>query len=465
MTIKIGLVDADLLDGGTRHPNLAQMKIARYCIEQGCETSLLFGDKLADLEQYDLIIISKVFDYTKLPANFWQVSRLDEKGLRKINLDVGDTVDAAIEHKKHPHIIIGGTGFFFDDKVKLPDRIEHIMPYYDLYLEFIDYQITVRHKTRSYYKDYLDFSIGFTTRGCFRHCPFCVNRNSNKIVKHSPVREFFEPSRPKIYLWDDNFLGFSGWKQILEELEEVGRPFQFRQGLDMRLMTAEKAQALSKSKYYGDFIFAFDHIEDKDVISKKLTIWRKYCHKETKLYVLTGFDAWNADGKYPMKGEEEDVRTTFERIAILMKFYCLPYVMRHKDFAKGEFKGVYTQLARWCNQPSIFKKMSFRQFCERNQYYAGSDKPCASVRAFRLLEERLPDVVEKYCDLRFEDFKPGYVKKSRATIQSKAEFVAEAMPEIDSTCAVEEGLLSESGVLKKAAGKKCKKAKSQVESE
>ena len=28
--IKIGLVDADLLDGGTRHPNLALLKIAGF---------------------------------------------------------------------------------------------------------------------------------------------------------------------------------------------------------------------------------------------------------------------------------------------------------------------------------------------------------------------------------------------------------------------------------------------------
>ena len=28
--LKIGLVDADLLDGGTRHPNLALLKIAGF---------------------------------------------------------------------------------------------------------------------------------------------------------------------------------------------------------------------------------------------------------------------------------------------------------------------------------------------------------------------------------------------------------------------------------------------------
>ena len=32
---KIGLIDADLLDGGTRHPNLALLKISGFCKSRG----------------------------------------------------------------------------------------------------------------------------------------------------------------------------------------------------------------------------------------------------------------------------------------------------------------------------------------------------------------------------------------------------------------------------------------------
>lgn len=35
---KIGLIDADLLDNGTRHPNLALMKIAGYYKDTGVES-------------------------------------------------------------------------------------------------------------------------------------------------------------------------------------------------------------------------------------------------------------------------------------------------------------------------------------------------------------------------------------------------------------------------------------------
>ena len=41
-----------------------------------------------------------------------------------------------------------------------------------------------------------------------------------------------------IYLWDDNFLASdpSIWRPLLEQLIETKRPFQFRQGLDERML-------------------------------------------------------------------------------------------------------------------------------------------------------------------------------------------------------------------------------------
>ena len=49
---------------------------------------------------------------------------------------------------------------------------------------------------------------------------------------------------------------------LLQELIDSGRPFQFRQGLDERMLAQSPdgelmAQMLAKSKYHGDFIFAY----------------------------------------------------------------------------------------------------------------------------------------------------------------------------------------------------------------
>lgn len=93
--------------------------------------------------------------------------------------------------------------------------------------------------------------------------------------------------RPYIYLWDDNFLASdpSIWRPLLKQLIETKRPFQFRQGLDERMLAEspygeEMAEMLSRSRYHGDFIFAFDNWKDHEIIENHLksgnvTIQRK----------------------------------------------------------------------------------------------------------------------------------------------------------------------------------------------
>ena len=53
----------------------------------------------------------------------------------------------------------------------------------------------------------------------------------------------------------------------------------------------DKAKRLSEVKYHGDYIFAFDYIKDRELIERKLKIWRKYCSKSTKLYLLCAYES------------------------------------------------------------------------------------------------------------------------------------------------------------------------------
>lgn len=362
MWLRIGIIDADLLDKGTRHPNLALMKISGYYKEKGSAVSLITSYN--HIDEFDHIYISKVFTFTKIPQ-------------RIIDL---------------PNVTIGGTGFFEDGGQDLPPEIEHHMPDYTLYDDYVQHQIEAGYDPKRF-SDYQDYSIGFTTRGCFRKCAFCVNKKYDRAVKHSPISEFYDSTRPFIYLWDDNFFAYSGWEEIFDELEGTGKPFQFRQGLDLRLMTDKKARRLSQSKYHGDIIFAFDHIEDRDLIERKLKIWKRYSNKTTKLYVLCAYDSQDI----------QDVINTFERIKILMSYGCLPYIMRYESYKTSEFKDLYTQLARWCNQPQFFKKKSFRQFCEANQaVHKGKDTFCASYQCLLEMDKKYPEVTKKYFDLRFD---------------------------------------------------------------
>ena len=62
--MKLGIIDADLLDNGTRHPNLACMKISTYYKNLGWRVTLL--ENYDNLDKYDLVTISKVFSFTQI---------------------------------------------------------------------------------------------------------------------------------------------------------------------------------------------------------------------------------------------------------------------------------------------------------------------------------------------------------------------------------------------------------------
>ena len=358
---KVAIIDADLV-GKKKHrfPNLVSMKLSGYYKELGNDVELKLDYE--DLQLYDKVFISKVFTDTPI----------DESVL---NL---------------PNVEYGGTGFFYDKAPKLPYEGEHHMSDYHLYDEWVQQRLD-KGGNRNDFKYYLDYSIGFVTRGCFRQCQFCVNKNYKKVEVHSPLDEFVDYSRKKICLLDDNFFGCPSWKDILSQLQATGKPFQFKQGLDERLLTDEKCEMLFKSKYDGDYIFAFDNVADYELIERKLQLLRKYTEKYPKFYVFCGFDR---DDKWDDEFWKQDIFDMFKRIELLMRYHCLPYIMRFNRYLESPYQGVYKTVAAWCNQPSFFKKKSLREFGEAN----GSDS--ARNRYIVDLEEKYPEF-KNYMDMKW----------------------------------------------------------------
>jgi len=395
--MRIAVIDADLL-GRTKHrfPNLVCEKISAYWKEKGAEVTLKLN--YDNLDEYDEVFISKVFTDTWVPE--WIQNGVDM-----------DLVKTDLPSNIH----VGGTGFFFAKAPDLDYEIEHHMPDYHLYDEWINSEVEKAKEESErtgkkfnlssfmiQFKEYTDYSIGFMTRGCFRKCPFCVNQKYDRVFMHSPLEEFYDSSRKKICLLDDNFLGGSNWKSILEELIELKKPFKFKQGIDERLLTDAKCKLLFSANYDGDYTFAFDNISDYDLIHQKLKIIRKYSKATNiKFYVLVGFEST----------DEKDIENMWKRVELLMRYQCLPYIMRYRNkndtpWKYSEYRGMYITMARWCNQPNFYKKMSFRQFCEANQANVKtSGKICSSMLALQDFEKKYPKIAKKYFDLRFEDFK------------------------------------------------------------
>ena len=377
--MKIAIIDADLIGRKNhRFPNLACMKISGYYKSQGHEVVLKLNYFL--LHKYDKVFISKVFTDTPI-----------KQGV----LDL-------------PNVEYGGTGFFYDKAPKLPCYIEHSFPDYHLYDKWVESELK-RGVRKTSLKFYTDYSIGFTTRGCFRQCQFCVNRNYKKVELHSPLSEFYDESRPKICLLDDNILGHPQWKEIFESLIATNKPFQCKQGMDERLLTDEKCEVLAKCKYDGDYIFAFDSIEDKDIIIKKLELLRKWIPtKNIKFYVFCAFDRQD---KWDYSFWRQDIIDIFERLTILGRYRCLPYLMRFKEYENSPFRGIYITLAAWCNQPKFFRKSSFSELCRKRginrsvyekykddyeSYVEDGYTKQAPLRYLDEFTEMEPEIVNKY---------------------------------------------------------------------
>ena len=365
--MKVAIIDADLI-GRKKHrfPNLVCLKLSGYYKKLGNEVELKLDYK--NLDQYDKVFISKVFTDTPIDETILIL----------------------------PNVEYGGTGFFFDIAPDLPCEVEHHFPDYHLYDEWVTEQISNGIK-RNEFKEYLDYSLGFITRGCFRKCEFCVNKKYDHVFKHSPLEEFYDPTRKKICLFDDNFFGHKDWKEMLLELQETGKPFKFKQGMDERILNDEKCEILFSSKYDGDFTFAFDYIEDAPLIKKKLELIQKYTTKIPKFYVLCAFDR---SDKWNEEFWRQDVVDTFERIKILTEHHCLPYIMRFAKYEESPYRGIYITFARWCNQPSFIKKNSFREYCrDVKSNGVGS----SAYRYMSEFEELHPDIAAQYYDMKWTD--------------------------------------------------------------
>lgn len=379
---RIGIIDADLI-GRKKHrfPNLVCEKISGYYKEKGALTELLLN--YDNLNDFDHVYISKVFTDTPFPKEIIPTDRIH----------------------------LGGTGFYFDKAPNLIYEIEHHMPDYTLYDKWIADEVQkkiqiCKNENKEFnksqfmtqFKEYTDYSIGFVTRGCFRKCGFCVNKKYDHSFAHSPLNEFLDLERKKICLLDDNFLSFGKWKDILLDLQATEKPFKFKQGLDERLLTDERCKYLFASKYDGDYTFAFDNLSDYDIIHQKLKLIRKYTNSTSiKFYVLVGYEGT----------DHSDIEGALKRIALLLQYRCLPYVMRYMSateapWRNSKYYSLYVSLARWCNQPSIIKKMTFREFCEANQaLHKTKGTFCSSMKAMIDFENEYPDIAKQYFDIRF----------------------------------------------------------------
>lgn len=181
---------------------------------------------------------------------------------------------------------IGGPGLGVEGKA-LPDEVEHVMPDYSLYG--------------------IDYSIGFSSRGCIRKCPFCqVMKVEGAFREHAPIEEFLHPDHRKLLFFDNNFLASDLWREKLDYIREKGVKVSFTQGLDARLVDDEVAEALERTASfnthftYGTYYFAWDFIHDEKEILRGLRrmIEAGVVASRVIVYMLVGYNTSHQEDVY-----------------------------------------------------------------------------------------------------------------------------------------------------------------------
>lgn len=308
------MIDVD----GHNFPNIPLMKIAAWHKKQGNHVEWydpMFSGHM------DKVYVSKVFSFSP---------------------DFEYFIDA-------DEVVYGGSGYCISlvngkevyDKSKdipLPAEIEHIMPDYSLYgIE--------------------DTAYGRLTIGCPRGCHFChveamQGRASRKVADLS---EFWNGQK-NIVLCDPNILACREWKDLLQQLIDSKAWVDINQGLDIRLMTEEKAEMLKQIKI-KQWHFAWDRYQDKEKIIPKFKMFKEITNINERsliVYVLCNYDTTL----------EQDL----ERIYTLREMGYWAYVMLYdkEHIPSGH---ILKKLARWVNNRYIFAK------CERfEDYLNGSEE-------------------------------------------------------------------------------------------
>lgn len=247
------------LDG--KLPNLALMKLAHWHREQGDNIYFSQSPYRDMLEpHYDTVYGSAIFDFSAE-----RVARL---------------------RREFPNAIVGGTWdiaepLTVEEHLGIPEREAYD---YSLYPKFTG-------------------SIGFTARGCRLRCGFCVvPRKEGRPRAVNTISDIWRGSgHPRqLHLLDNDFFGQprEQWQARLDEIRDGGFKVCFNQGINIRMIDKESAEALASIPYYDDgfkvsrLYTAWDNIGDERRFFNGIAILDNagIPPRNVMAYMLIGYD-------------------------------------------------------------------------------------------------------------------------------------------------------------------------------
>lgn len=286
MNKKILLIDID-----SKLPNLALMKLSAHHKAQGDDVSF------NNTDNPDIVYASIIFSKNRLLANGLKFFYPDAK------------------------IIIGGAGYNLTNK--LPDEIESLKPDYSLYPE-------------------IDYSLGYTTRGCNRSCGFCiVPQKEGKFTYWHHPSKFYNNRFDKIVFLDNNILlDKPRFHEVCDFCIKRDLKVWFTQGLDIRLLDDKVSLKLSKIKTFKGHHFAFDDSRLEPIIREKCKMLKDH-----------GIDIRHLVQFYVYLDSMDQYDDAVHRCRVLKEINTNSFVMfniNHKPTKK------INELRRWANRKWAF---------------------------------------------------------------------------------------------------------------
>lgn len=298
--MKIKLINVDSI----KIPNLALMQLSTW------HKSL--GDTVAfDIPDPDRVYISCIFKKNAALA----------KGIATYYED--------------SEVILGGSGL--DLHSTIPEPAQKIKPDYSLFPN-------------------MNYSLGFTTRGCIRNCGFCiVPKKEGRLHRWQHISEFHDPQHKHVKLLDNNWYADKDWFfENSNYLIDNKLTVDVTQGMDLRILTEEIAEQLSRLKFENHTLnFAWDNLKDQAKVFDGLGILTNAGIKPhyIQVYVLTGYNTT----------PEEDIY----RVNKLRDAGFLAFVMKYKNTPENK------DLARYVNRRELYKSMTYAEY---NPHYRRQKK-------------------------------------------------------------------------------------------
>ena len=285
--------------------------------------------KTIDARDYDEVFVSNIFDINKDRVTVMNCDR----------------------------VTYGGIGSNFPER-QLPPEIEMSEPFY--------------------YPDE-DTSYGFITRGCIRQCWFCkVPKYEGNLKEYNHIQDIVK--HKKFIALDNNIFAYEGCCDVFLWLIDHDIACDFNQGLDFRLANDENMSLLAQLKYLkSEYIFAFDDPKYEKILDKKIVLMKKYIPQDwrIKFYIYI----------HP----NMSIALLIQRAEWCRKNKCLPYVMRDAECWNDEKRDFYIDYTAYCNQPSMFKKVSFADFLIKRRDL-GSINEKRREESLRIYKEALTEL-------------------------------------------------------------------------